>query len=395
MTSRLAVLAVLLVVLAGCGDDEPDLVQSDLERAEANVAAKEQALTDAQASADEAVAEFCGDAKTYIDALDRYGDLLASTAPTVGDVTDAGSDLVEPEDDVTEAGEEAVAAQADLLTAQQDLKEARAELKEINATSTPSTSPSESATSKPKVKATPYPMPPSDAVNRVKQAQKEFEATKAGITDRTPLVQASEQFNAAVVALEMSWLHLFAASGCLTDEQQKQAEAAVQAYTLILQNSLAEAGYYAGPVDGIYGPETVKAVESLQQAHDLPVTGAVDKATADALAADLDAKGGDAAAEALATTAAVQQTLKLAGFWDGPIDGEWTPALTQALMSFQTALGVEPTGTVDAATIAAVENAIATAREPEPTPSETPAETPSETAPAESPTPTAEESADE
>ena len=58
----------------------------------------------------------------------------------------------------------------------------------------------------------------------------------------------------------------------------------------------------------------------------------------------------------------MQQTLKLAGFWDGPVDGEWTPELTDALMEFQTELGVEPTGTVDAATIAALEKAIAEAQ---------------------------------
>jgi peptidoglycan hydrolase-like protein with peptidoglycan-binding domain len=54
----------------------------------------------------------------------------------------------------------------------------------------------------------------------------------------------------------------------------------------------------------------------------------------------------------------VQQTLKLAGFWDGPVDGEWTPALTEALKEFQTALGVKPSGEVDAATVAALEKAI-------------------------------------
>ncbi len=54
----------------------------------------------------------------------------------------------------------------------------------------------------------------------------------------------------------------------------------------------------------------------------------------------------------------MQQTLKLAGFWTGPVDGTWTAELTQALKSFQAALGVKPTGAVDAATIAAVEDAL-------------------------------------
>ena len=116
----------------------------------------------------------------------------------------------------------------------------------------------------------------------------------------------------------------------------------------------------------MYGPATVDAVEALQKAHGLPVTGTVDKATAAALDEDLAAKGGAAAQEETASTAAVQQTLKLAGFWDGPVDGTWTPALTEALKEFQTELGVKPTGTVDAATIAALEKAIA---KPKPEPS--------------------------
>ncbi len=122
-----------------------------------------------------------------------------------------------------------------------------------------------------------------------------------------------------------------------------------------------DAGYYDGAVDGVYGPATVDAVEALQKAHGLPSTGTVDKATADALEADVAAQGGAAAQEALVSTAAVQQTLKLAGFWDGPVDGAWTPALSAALREFQTELGVEPTGAVDAATISALEKAIAEA----------------------------------
>jgi peptidoglycan hydrolase-like protein with peptidoglycan-binding domain len=156
----------------------------------------------------------------------------------------------------------------------------------------------------------------------------------------------------------MSWLQLFADAGCLTDEQQVQAEAAVRDYTRALQKSLKEAGYFTSEVDGVYGPDTVDAVETLQKTHSLPVTGTVDKATAAALQADLAAKGGAVAQEAVASTSAVQQTLKLAGYWDGPVDGEWTPALTEALKEFQKALGVKPSGEVDAATVAALEKAL-------------------------------------
>ena len=206
-------------------------------------------------------------------------------------------------------------------------------------------------------------------MNRVKQADTEFTAAQEGISAQTPLRQAAQQFNAAAVALEMSWLALFADAGCLTVEAEKSAQKAVHDYTAALQQSLSDTGYFSGTVDGVYGPSTVDAVQALQKAHGLPVTGTVDKATQEALQSDLQAKGGAAAQEELTSTAAVQQTLRLAGFWDGPVDGRWTPALTEALKDFQTELDVPATGTVDAATVAALEKAIAQARQPTPSPS--------------------------
>ena len=178
----------------------------------------------------------------------------------------------------------------------------------------------------------------------MEQADADFAAAQGSITDQTTLKDASEQFNSAAVALEFAWLRLFADAGCIPDEQAEQAQQAVSAYVSGLQQNLTDAGYYGGEVDGVYGPDTVAAVEELQKANDLPVTGTVDNATAAALQAELLAAGGEAAAEVFATTAAVQQTLKLAGFWDGPIDGTWTPELTDAVKAFQKELGVEPTG---------------------------------------------------
>ena len=156
---------------------------------------------------------------------------------------------------------------------------------------------------------------------RVEQAEAEFAAAQAGITDTTPLVQAGQQFNSAAVALQMAWLPLFADAGCLTDAQQEQAADAVRDYTIALQQDLADAGYFEGEVDGVYGPETVEAVEALQKANGLPETGTVDKATEAALRAELEAAGGAAAQEEMASTAALQQTLALAGYWDGPSTG--------------------------------------------------------------------------
>ena len=78
-------------------------------------------------------------------------------------------------------------------------------------------------------------------------------------------------------------------------------------------------------------------------------------------------------------TAAVQTVLTLTGYWTGPIDGLWSDELTAALQDFQTALGVEPTGEVDTATLAAFQQAIAAGQTP-PTPTTEPATEP--TAPA-------------
>jgi peptidoglycan hydrolase-like protein with peptidoglycan-binding domain len=52
--------------------------------------------------------------------------------------------------------------------------------------------------------------------------------------------------------------------------------------------------------------------------------------------------------------------------------------LTEAVIAFQTELGVEPTGTVDAATVSALKEAIADLQQPEsaPTPTPTPTEEP-------------------
>jgi peptidoglycan hydrolase-like protein with peptidoglycan-binding domain len=345
------VLGVLLVAgLAGCGGSGDEA--SGVDVAEARVSAAERDLADAKADFEAASAEFCDASETYITALDRYGDVLTQTAVTVGDVKDAGTDLEEPREEVMSGAEAALSAQQVVTDAKQDLAEAEAALAAAK-------DPGSTAPSSPAATSSPKPLAPSATVNRVEQAESELSSVQEGITDGTPLSDASEQFNAAVVALEMAWLRLFSDAGCLADEQQVQAEAAVRAYTTALQTSLSAADYYAGEVDGIYGPATVDAVETLQEAHGLPSTGTVDKATADALQDDLATKGGATAREELTTTAAVQQTLKIAGFWDGPVDGEWSPELTEALKEFQAGLGVKPTGTVDAATVAAVEKTIA------------------------------------
>ena len=348
-----AVAMAIALSAAGCGSGDPE---QQVQRAEAQVALKQQALSDARSAFEEASSAFCGSSRSYVVALDRYGDILHSTAPTVGDVRDAGTDLAAPGGEALAAAETAVDAHQEVADAEQDLADAKAALKRAKngqkATTSNATAESEPSAS---------PLAPASTVNQVEAAEADLDAAVNAVTDSTPLAQATREFNAAAVALEVSWMGLVVDAGCLTPEEEQQAQAAVHDYTKRLQQSLEQAGYYDGPVDGAYGPATVEAVESVQREHDLPVTGAVDKATQAALQSDLSKAGGAAAQEAVASTAAVQQTLKLAGYWDGPVDGEWTPELTEALTRFQKELGVKQTGAVDAATLGALEEAIAAA----------------------------------
>ena len=84
--AALTAAAAMMLALSGCSSDPEDAAVT---AAEVNVSAKEKALADAQAAVAETDAAFCGASADYITALDRYGDILNETAPTVGDVKTA------------------------------------------------------------------------------------------------------------------------------------------------------------------------------------------------------------------------------------------------------------------------------------------------------------------
>ena len=364
---RLTGVAVCAALLAAaCGDD--DGVDVDpVTVAQERVSAAQDAVAEAQTAFDDASAEFCNDSKDYITAVDRYGQAFNEAQATVGDVKTAGADLVEPRETVESSADSVVAAQDELVQAHQELADAEAALDAVQSGVTPTDSPTTTTTATPLV--------PAATVDRVRQAESDLAAAAEGITDQTPLTEATAQYNAAAFALQVAWLRLFADAGCLTEEQQQEAVSAVADYTAALQTELQLTGFYSGEIDGVYGPLTVDAVEQLQRDNGLTVTGLVDRATAAALDAAVQEVGGQAATQQVASTAAVQSTLKLAGYWTGPVDGQWTPELTDALTAFQTDLGVEPTGAVDAATLSALERAIAEAQTPA-TPAPTPTTTP-------------------
>lgn len=357
----LGVAAALAVLVSACGDDDtaPSASSAPAEdpvtAAEARVSAAESAVDEAQAHLDTAGEQFCGDATAYVDTLDRYGKLFTDSTATVGDVQTLGADLVAPRDAVAAALDAVAAARDDLAAAEQELVDAQAAL--AIAVATASSLPAPTSTEPGTTTTTT--LVPAATVDRVRQAEEELTATAAGITETTPLAEATAEYNSAAFALQIAWSRLLFDAGCLSDEQEAQAVEQVTAYTADLQARLQQAGYDPGEVDGIYGPQTVAAVQQLQADSGLRETGYLDAATAAALDARLAELGQEAAAAAAADTAAVQTVLRTTGFWNGPIDGVWTDELTAALMAFQEALGVPPTGAVDVATLAAFEQALA------------------------------------
>ena len=340
-----AALAVAVVLAAGCSSDSKGGVSA----AQARVTAAEKTVSDAQAAYKSAGQKFCTEAKDNIAAIDRYGKLFDQSGATVGDVKTQGADLVKPSASAEAAAQDLKSAHDSLNKANLELVNAQAAL--AGAVASASSPP---PTSAPTATSTP-PSLPTASVDRVKKAQADLDTASQGITDATPLVQAQIQYTSAAFALEVAWLSLFNDAGCFTDEQQANANAALLQYTAQIQAGLAAAGYYTGDVDGVYGPTTVDAVKALQTAAGLPVTGLVDKATMAALEGKLTQTGGAIALQSATATAAVQTTLKLAGYWPGAIDGKWTDELTTALMAFQTSIGVPPTGVLDLPTLAAVQ----------------------------------------
>lgn len=330
--------------------------ESELEAAQTRVADAQKSVDDATTALEQANIAFCGETKDYVTAVDRYGKVFDEKAATVGDVTTLGADLEQPRESTKAAAQVALDAHDALNAANMELADAKAALAVAKASASGSPGETPKPTKNPPSSS---PEVPSASVDRVRQAEADLAAATTSITDQTPVVQAGQTFTSAAFALEMAWLNLFAEAGCLTDEQSKEAVTALHDYTAALQKDLKTAGYYTGKVDGVYGPQTEQAVEDLQKVAGLPVTGLVDRATRAALDQAVAGKGQDAAAEDVIEATSVQTTLKLAGYWEGPVDGRWTPELTSALKQFQKAMGVPPTGAVDAATLAALEAALA------------------------------------
>jgi peptidoglycan hydrolase-like protein with peptidoglycan-binding domain len=117
-----------------------------------------------------------------------------------------------------------------------------------------------------------------------------------------------------------------------------------------LQEILDTLGYDPGPIDGQRGQGTVEAVQAFQTDQSLEPTGIVDATTARAMV--------DQSPTALALMVdAIQLELTELGYYGGLIDSQWGPQTEAAIVSFQEAVGLEPSGEMTDETWAELQNA--------------------------------------
>ena len=141
-----------------------------------------------------------------------------------------------------------------------------------------------------------------------------------------------------------------------------------------LQQALKIKGYFSGTVDGKYGDQTVSAVKSYQKAKGLSQTGKADYATIKSLfgkvlyttvANDPQMKGitkisqisvpatskkGDSGKNVLA----LQQALKIKGFYKAPIDSKYGDQTVAAVKAFQKSKSLNQDGSAGNDTIKAL-----------------------------------------
>jgi peptidoglycan hydrolase-like protein with peptidoglycan-binding domain len=121
-----------------------------------------------------------------------------------------------------------------------------------------------------------------------------------------------------------------------------------------LQRRLRSDGYYAGPVDGLYGPRTVTAVQQFQRANGLVADGVAGPQTMSAASprgdrvrpgAGYGSPGGDVRVRD------VQRMLRMAGYDAGSVDGRFGPRTQAAVQWFQAKHGLRASGVVDPASL--------------------------------------------
>ena len=114
-----------------------------------------------------------------------------------------------------------------------------------------------------------------------------------------------------------------------------------------VQRRLERAGYFPGPIDGLFGPRTEQAVSAFQTSQGLPVDGIAGPHTWAALSSPVPTLGpgaGDGPAGS-DLVRSLQRQLATVGDSPGPIDGRYGELTERAVIRFQQARGLPVTGT--------------------------------------------------
>lgn len=129
------------------------------------------------------------------------------------------------------------------------------------------------------------------------------------------------------------------------------------------QKRLQRLGFYQGKLDGLWGPETRRAVERFQRQEGLLVTAQLDGRTTEALNDEPLPRRTTATPQVLESPGfvvsdaddirAIQARLRELGFYDGAADGIWGPGTQAALERFQRTRALPP-GEVTSDTIIAM-----------------------------------------
>jgi peptidoglycan hydrolase-like protein with peptidoglycan-binding domain len=130
------------------------------------------------------------------------------------------------------------------------------------------------------------------------------------------------------------------------------------------QARLRTLGFYNGPVDGLAGPETTRAIEAFQRSRGLDSDGALGPATVAELRRDAALPRSAAAVPATRETSipigdqtavrAVQNRLKQLGYYDGAADGVWGMGTQSAIERFQRDKRLPANGELTTRTVSAM-----------------------------------------
>jgi peptidoglycan hydrolase-like protein with peptidoglycan-binding domain len=109
-----------------------------------------------------------------------------------------------------------------------------------------------------------------------------------------------------------------------------------------VQTALAALEYYAGPIDGIYGPGTTSAIEAFQKDAGITVDGKYGPQTHDALETATEEAEFDW--DKYAAIKELQTEMADLGYYGGEIDGEYGPQTEDAIRAVQADCGIQQDG---------------------------------------------------